>query len=250
MPPVGKETAPSSLTAIRYGRTNSPARPNRVMAVNPITVAENRLRIDGRALSGFRNTAQRKARHIIRAGGGNQSEYNPSPVQAGHAAAARRQSKARGENRHTRPAPTAATTSRPRPISTSDAESNLLESANASPKRERRQYKYLKRTGIREKIEPGGEKASFLHMKETGVMATATLALGVIPKSPTGQDAPPAGGIAGRHVVERILDQDSSLVARCLRGDESAWEDLVRLHSRRSTDCVTASPIAARSRRI
>jgi RNA polymerase sigma-70 factor (ECF subfamily) len=29
------------------------------------------------------------------------------------------------------------------------------------------------------------------------------------------------------------VDQDSSLVERCLRGDEAAWEDLVRLHTRR-----------------
>ena len=29
------------------------------------------------------------------------------------------------------------------------------------------------------------------------------------------------------------LDQDSTLVERCLRGDSAAWEDLVRQHSRR-----------------
>jgi RNA polymerase sigma-70 factor (ECF subfamily) len=29
------------------------------------------------------------------------------------------------------------------------------------------------------------------------------------------------------------LDSDSSLVSRCLRGDETAWEDLVRLHTRK-----------------
>ena len=29
------------------------------------------------------------------------------------------------------------------------------------------------------------------------------------------------------------MDPDLSLVSRCLRGDESAWEDLVRLHTRR-----------------
>lgn len=32
---------------------------------------------------------------------------------------------------------------------------------------------------------------------------------------------------------ERVLDADSSLVDRCLSGDETAWEDLVRQHSRR-----------------
>ncbi len=65
-------------------------------------------------------------------------------------------------------------------------------------------------------------------------MATATLVLGVFQNPATGQDA--LGGMAGARrgcVVERILDQDSPLVVRCLRGDESAWEDLVRLHSRR-----------------
>ncbi len=35
------------------------------------------------------------------------------------------------------------------------------------------------------------------------------------------------------NLVERTLDPDSSLVARCLRGDESAWEELVRLHTRK-----------------
>ena len=55
-------TGTFSFTAIRYGRTKSPARPNRVMAVNPITVATNRLRMDGRAFCGFRKTSQRSAR--------------------------------------------------------------------------------------------------------------------------------------------------------------------------------------------
>jgi hypothetical protein len=51
-----------SLTEIRYGRTKSPARPNKVMAVNPIKVAESRFASDGRAFRGFRKTAQRSAR--------------------------------------------------------------------------------------------------------------------------------------------------------------------------------------------
>ena len=33
--------------------------------------------------------------------------------------------------------------------------------------------------------------------------------------------------------MEGSLDPDFSLVSRCLRGDEPAWEDLVRLHTRR-----------------
>jgi len=65
-------------------------------------------------------------------------------------------------------------------------------------------------------------------------MAAATLVLGVFQNSPAVQNGlGRMTGAGSSHVVERILDQDSSLVARCLRGDESAWEDLVRLHSRR-----------------
>ncbi len=33
--------------------------------------------------------------------------------------------------------------------------------------------------------------------------------------------------------IKTRLDLDSSLVERCLSGDEAAWEDLVRVHSRR-----------------
>jgi len=33
--------------------------------------------------------------------------------------------------------------------------------------------------------------------------------------------------------IDTTLDSDSTLVARCLRGDEAAWEDLVRIHTRR-----------------
>ncbi len=44
------------------------------------------------------------------------------------------------------------------------------------------------------------------------------------------------GGLAGTtgiKFVESSLDLDSSLVDRCLAGDESAWERLVKLHTRR-----------------
>jgi len=37
----------------------------------------------------------------------------------------------------------------------------------------------------------------------------------------------------GQYWVKSGLDQDHSLVERCLAGDEAAWEGLVRLHSRR-----------------
>jgi RNA polymerase sigma-70 factor (ECF subfamily) len=33
--------------------------------------------------------------------------------------------------------------------------------------------------------------------------------------------------------VERILDADAQLVERCLAGEETAWEELVRLHTRK-----------------
>ena len=33
--------------------------------------------------------------------------------------------------------------------------------------------------------------------------------------------------------LEQVLDADSSLVERCLSGDETAWEDLVKVHTRR-----------------
>ena len=54
-------------------------------------------------------------------------------------------------------------------------------------------------------------------------MATATL-------------APPYGirGFSGcQNLTRRTLDTDSTLVERCLRGDDTAWEDLVRGHTRR-----------------
>lgn len=34
-------------------------------------------------------------------------------------------------------------------------------------------------------------------------------------------------------MIGPVLDADSNLVARCLAGDETAWEDLVKVHSRR-----------------
>jgi RNA polymerase sigma-70 factor (ECF subfamily) len=65
-------------------------------------------------------------------------------------------------------------------------------------------------------------------------MAATTLAFGVF------GDHAAAGcifngvvGIHGSHnLVERSLDPAHSLVSRCLGGDEAAWEDLVRQHTR------------------
>src|SRR6204780_4090851 len=63
-------------------------------------------------------------------------------------------------------------------------------------------------------------------------MATATLPFGNYENRGTGS-APSMGVIGGRNLVENTLDPDSSLVARCLRGDEAAWEELVRLNTRK-----------------
>jgi len=38
--------------------------------------------------------------------------------------------------------------------------------------------------------------------------------------------------VAGRNRADSALDSDHSLVSRCLSGDETAWEELVRLHTR------------------
>jgi RNA polymerase sigma-70 factor, ECF subfamily len=63
-------------------------------------------------------------------------------------------------------------------------------------------------------------------------MATATLAFGVFENRELEMN--PATGVHGsRNLVESTLDPDSSLVSRCLRGDEPAWEELVRVNTRK-----------------
>ena len=37
----------------------------------------------------------------------------------------------------------------------------------------------------------------------------------------------------GSRTREHFLDQDLQLIERCLNGEEAAWEDLVKLHTRR-----------------
>lgn len=66
-------------------------------------------------------------------------------------------------------------------------------------------------------------------------MASATLAFGFYSNPAVGKASiyPLAGVRGGRNLVERSLDPDSSLVSRCLAGDETAWEELVRLHTRK-----------------
>jgi RNA polymerase sigma-70 factor, ECF subfamily len=64
-------------------------------------------------------------------------------------------------------------------------------------------------------------------------MAAASAAFDIFRNSGNGGLHPGVGVAAGRNLVERTLDPDSSLVARCLRGDEAAWEDLVRANTRK-----------------
>ena len=66
-------------------------------------------------------------------------------------------------------------------------------------------------------------------------MASAALVFGNFANRPRGGDEiRSTGAVQGaRSLLEKSLDSDSSLVARCLRGDETAWEDLVRLHTRK-----------------
>lgn len=65
-------------------------------------------------------------------------------------------------------------------------------------------------------------------------MATASLILGLNgAKWPNGETAHHGWGVSGgRKLVERALSPEDSLVSRCLSGDETAWEQLVRAHTR------------------
>ena len=66
-------------------------------------------------------------------------------------------------------------------------------------------------------------------------MASATLAFGVFENGTAPADAVQLSAAVreGSDLLKRTLDPDSSLVSRCLRGDEPAWEELVRLHTRK-----------------
>ena len=65
-------------------------------------------------------------------------------------------------------------------------------------------------------------------------MASATLALEHlgIPIAGGGAADPAAGVRGGCNLIERSLGQDQSLVSRCLDGNQAAWEELVRIHTR------------------
>src|ERR1039457_191437 len=66
-------------------------------------------------------------------------------------------------------------------------------------------------------------------------MASATVAIGNFANRPASESTVTTLDAVrgGRNLVESTLDPDSSLVSRCMRGEETAWEDLVRLHTRR-----------------
>jgi RNA polymerase sigma-70 factor (ECF subfamily) len=72
-------------------------------------------------------------------------------------------------------------------------------------------------------------------MERSEDMATAALVFGNFANRPSGGDESQTAAAVHRerNLIERTLDSDSSLVSRCLRGDETAWEDLVRLHTRK-----------------
>jgi RNA polymerase sigma-70 factor (ECF subfamily) len=64
-------------------------------------------------------------------------------------------------------------------------------------------------------------------------MATAIIGFEEVPQAAAGPSKIGwMGSFGARNLVERTLDPDHSLTARCLDGDETAWEDLVRLHTR------------------
>jgi len=64
-------------------------------------------------------------------------------------------------------------------------------------------------------------------------MATATLAFDILQSAVGSAPKVPILGVPGpRNLVERSLAPDHSVISRCLSGDETAWEELVRLYTR------------------
>ena len=61
-------------------------------------------------------------------------------------------------------------------------------------------------------------------------MATATLAWDQVGHASSGGTASPVLNVSGGRILIDSLDQP--LVSRCLDGDEAAWEELVRQHTR------------------
>ncbi len=63
-------------------------------------------------------------------------------------------------------------------------------------------------------------------------MATATLSFGPIRTLPQASAATALGVYGNRPLEERLLHPDQTLIARCLSGEQTAWEELVRVHTR------------------
>jgi len=64
-------------------------------------------------------------------------------------------------------------------------------------------------------------------------MATAILTMEPNGANRPSEEAAHIWGVHGhRDLVQRALDPEYSLVTRCLSGDETAWEQLVRVHTR------------------
>src|SRR5215469_1959159 len=71
-------------------------------------------------------------------------------------------------------------------------------------------------------------------MERARDMAAAAPVWGLLEEHATGiLTLGAGGGMRERLETGRTDNPDLSLVARCLGGDESAWEDLIRVHSRR-----------------
>src|SRR5208283_2459466 len=62
--------------------------------------------------------------------------------------------------------------------------------------------------------------------------ASATIAHALLPGT-TGSRAWPAFRSLTSRIPGRTLDPDYSLVERCLRGEDAAWEEMVKTHTRR-----------------
>ncbi len=63
-------------------------------------------------------------------------------------------------------------------------------------------------------------------------MAAATMTIDLLGAGGGAAEHRFPGVHSPRNLVERSLDPDHSVIARCLAGDETAWEELVRLHTR------------------
>lgn len=63
-------------------------------------------------------------------------------------------------------------------------------------------------------------------------MATAIMAFNLTQSAIEGAPGRFSGVNRHRNLVESSLDSDHSVISRCLSGDETAWEELVRLHTR------------------